>query len=57
VVITQSDKTSRSFRRQQAAERIGASTSFASSVIDHAQIGQFWARSSDLAAWFAAASD
>jgi hypothetical protein len=29
----------------------------ASSVIDHAQIGQFWGRSSDLAVWFAAASD
>ena len=40
-----------------ADRRIEASTSFASSVIDHAQIGQFWARSSDLAAWFAAASD
>ena len=29
----------------------------ASSVIDHAQIGQFWGRTSDLAVWFAAASD
>jgi len=26
-------------------------------VIDHVQGGQFWARGSDPAAWFAAASD
>jgi hypothetical protein len=26
-------------------------------MIDHVQIGQFWARGSDPAAWFAVASD